>query len=77
MFSRQYPKAAKNTKMVKKIQQALKDNGYYTTYKGSYLKVDGKYTGITIKEVKRYQKDHGLKVTGKVDEKTAKKLKVI
>ena len=71
---------AKNSKdkaTVKKIQQALKNNGYYLTYKGHYLKIDGKYKGCTERSVKQFQKAKGLKVTGKVDEKTAKKLKLI
>ena len=33
--------------------------------------------GYTEKAVKQFQKAKGLKVTGKVDEKTAKKLKII
>ena len=65
----------KNT--VKKIQQALKDNGYYLSYKGHYLMVDGKFASCTERSLKEFQKDHGLKVTGKVDEKTAEKLKLI
>ena len=68
---------SKDTKTVKKIQQALKDNGYYLTYQGHYLKVDGKYESCTVRSVKEFQHDKGLKVTGKVDEKTAKKLKII
>jgi peptidoglycan hydrolase-like protein with peptidoglycan-binding domain len=63
--------------MVKKIQRALKNNGYYLTFKGHYLKIDGKFGSHTFKSIKEYQKDHGLKVTGKADEKTAKKLGVI
>jgi predicted outer membrane repeat protein len=70
-------KGSKNKATVRKIQQALKDNGYYLTYKGHYLKIDGIYKGCTERSVKEFQKDKGLKVTGKVDEKTAKKLKLI
>ena len=62
---------------VKKIQQALKNNGYYRFYKAHYLMVDGIFESCTERSVKEFQKDHGLKVTGKVDEKTAKKLKLI
>jgi len=39
--------------------------------------VDGNYWVWTVKAVKEFQKAKGLKVTGKVDEKTAKKLKII
>ena len=39
--------------------------------------VDGIYHDYTVKAVKQFQKAKGLKVTGKVDEKTAKKLKII
>jgi uncharacterized protein YjdB/nitrogen fixation protein FixH len=65
----------KNT--VKKIQRALKHNGYYLTAYGHYLMVDGIYHIHTENAVKQFQKAKGLKVTGKVDEKTAKKLKII
>ena len=70
-------KGSKNKATVKKIQQALKDNGYYLTYKGHYLKIDGIYKGCTERSVKQFQKAKGLKVTGKVDAKTATKLKLI
>ena len=70
-------KGSKDKSTVKEIQQALKDHGYYLSYKGHYLKVDGKYKGCTERSVKEFQHDKGLKVTGKVDEKTAKKLGII
>ena len=70
-------KGSKDKATVKKIQKALKNNGYYLTYKGHYLKIDGIFKGCTERSVKEFQKDKGLKVTGKVDEKTAKKLKLI
>ena len=70
-------KGSKDKATIKKIQQALKNNGYYLTYDGKYLKIDGIYHGHTERSVKEFQKDKGLKVTGKVDEKTAKKLKLI
>ena len=63
--------------MVKKIQKALKNNGYYTTAYGHYLKIDGIYHIWTQQAVKQYQKDKKLKITGKVDEKTAVKLKIV
>lgn len=70
-------KGSKDKAMVKKIQKALKRNGYYRTYKGHYLKVDGWYGPCTERSVKQFQKAKKLKVTGKVDQKTAMKLKVI
>ena len=70
-------RGSKKTATVKKIQRALKNNGYYLSYKGRYLKVDGKYGVHTERGVKQFQKPRNLKVTGKVDEKTAKKLKII
>ena len=70
-------KGSKDKLTVKEIQQALKDHGYYLSYKGHYLKVDGKFQSCTERSVKQFQKDKGLKVTGKVDEKTAKKLGLI
>lgn len=69
-------KGSKNKAMVKKIQRALKKNGYYLRYKGHYLKVDGYYGPCTVRSVKQFQKAKKLKVTGKVDEKTAIKLKI-
>lgn len=70
-------KGSKDKATVKKIQQALKNKGYYLTYQGHYLKVDGKFSSCTFRSVKEFQHDNGLKVTGKVDEKTAQKLGII
>ena len=70
-------KGSKLKSTVKEIQRALKNNGYYLTAYGHYLKVDGIYWDYTVKAVKQFQKAKGLKVTGKVDEKTAKKLGLI
>ena len=70
-------KGSKDKSTVKEIQQALKDKGYYLSYKGHYLKVDGKFNSCTVRSIKEFQHDKGLKVTGKVDEKTAKKLGII
>jgi len=70
-------KGSKDKATVKEIQQALKNNGYYLTYDGYYLKIDGIYHSCTERSVKEFQHDKGLKVTGKVDEKTAKKLGII
>ncbi len=62
--------------MVKKIQRALKKNHFYISFKGRYLKIDGIYHKYTVMAVKEFQRAKKLKVTGKVDEATAKKLKV-
>ena len=70
-------RGSKDKSTVKEIQQALKDKGYYLSYKGHYLMVDGKFESCTERSVKQFQHDKGLKVTGKVDEKTAKKLGII
>ena len=70
-------KGSKNKAIVKKIQRALKKHGYYLTYNGHYLKVDGIFWDYTKMAVKEFQNDKTLKVTGKVDEKTAKKLGII
>ena len=70
-------KGSKDKATVKKIQQALKNNGYYLTYKGHYLMVDGIFESCTERSVREFQHDNGLKVTGNVDEKTAQKLKII
>ncbi|WP_116592083.1 right-handed parallel beta-helix repeat-containing protein [Methanobrevibacter thaueri] len=70
-------KGSKDKATVREIQQALKNNGYYLTYDGHYLKIDGIYHGCTERSVKEFQHDKHLKVTGKVDEITAKKLGII
>ncbi|MEE0902374.1 MAG: Ig-like domain repeat protein, partial [Methanobrevibacter sp.] len=70
-------KGSKLKSTVKEIQRALKNNGYYLTAYGHYLMVDGIYWDHTVNAVKQFQKAKGLKVTGKVDEKTAKKLGII
>ena len=70
-------KGSKDNAIVKKIQVALKKNGYYLRFAGHYLKVDGIFHIYTELAVKQFQKAKGLKVTGKVDETTAKRLKII
>ena len=70
-------KGSKDHAMVKKIQKALIKNGYYKSPSGKAYKVDGIYGDHTEKAVKQFQKAKKLKVTGKVDEKTAKKLGII
>ena len=70
-------KGSKDSAAVKKIQRALKNNGFYLSAYGHYLKVDGIYAEHTFNAVKEFQKAKGLKVTGNVDEATAKKLKII
>ena len=70
-------KGSKNHAMVKKIQKALIKKGYYKSSSGKAYKVDGNYGDLTVKAVKQFQNAKKLKVTGKVDEKTAKKLGII
>ena len=70
-------KGSKNSAIVKKIQRALKNHGYYLEYNGRYLMVDGIFWDYTEMAVREFQNDKTLKVTGKVDEKTAKKLGII
>lgn len=70
-------KGSKDKAMVKKIQRVLKKNCYYLSYKGHYLKVDGIFYKYTEIAVKQFQKAKRLKVTGKVDYATAKKLKIV
>ena len=47
---------SKDKVTVKKIQKALKKNGYYIKYKGHYLKVDGWFGPCTERSVKQFQK---------------------
>ena len=70
-------KGSKDISIVEKIQMALKKNGYYLTYNGHYLKVDGIFGICTEKAVKEFQEANGLNVTGKVDYKTAQKLEIV
>ncbi len=69
-------KGSTDTATVKKIQKALKRNGYYVRVGKSNLKVDGIYGQYTVQAVQQFQKANGLKVTGKVDLKTAEKLNI-
>ncbi len=68
---------SKDKAMIKKIQTVLKDKGFYTWAYGHYLKLDGIYHKYTVHAVKLFQKANHLKVTGKVDYKTAQKLKIV
>ena len=70
-------KGSKKKSAVKKIQRALKKNGYYLNKNGQTLKIDGIYGTNTVKAVKQFQKAKKLKASGKVDKKTAAKLKII
>ena len=70
-------KGSKDKLTVKKIQRALKRNGFYLTFKKHYLKVDGIYGVCTVRSVKEFQRAKGLKVTGKVNYSTAKKLGIL
>ena len=53
---------------VKKLQQRLKDLGYYNTV------VDGEYGSGTVTAVKAFQKKNGLSQTGTADETTLTKV---
>ena len=68
---------SKDKAMIKKIQTVLKNKGFYTWAYGHYLKLDGIYHKYTVHAVKLFQKANHLKVTGKVDYKTAQKLKIV
>ena len=50
---------------IRQIQQWLKDNGYYTAGK-----VDADYGGGMELAIARYQRQHGLPVTGYIDQNT-------
>lgn len=69
-------KGSNDSSTVKKIQRALKREGYYVKVGKSNLKIDGIYGQYTVKAVQQFQKANGLKVTGKVDLETAKKLNI-
>ncbi|MEA4957537.1 hypothetical protein SDC9_30530 [bioreactor metagenome] len=64
-----------NTKCVKVLQRMLRLNGYYITYKGSKLNVDGDFKKYTRWAVKLFQKEHKLKQDGIVGPKTKAKFK--
>jgi hypothetical protein len=70
-------KGSKLKNTVKKIQRALKANGYYLSYNDHCLKVDGIFEIYTEFAVKQFQADNGLKITGKVDYSTAIKLNLV
>jgi peptidoglycan hydrolase-like protein with peptidoglycan-binding domain len=55
---------------IKKVQESLRDKGYYTG------KVDGVLGPRTRKGIRQYQKSENLPVTGKLDAETAGKLGV-
>lgn len=68
---------SKNRLFVKKIQRALIKHHFYIRYNGHHLLVDGWFFKYTKWTVKKFQKAHNLKVSGKVDYRTALKLKII
>ena len=70
-------RGSKDKVTVRKIQRALKDHGFYLSYKGRYLMVDGIFHSCTQRSVREFQHAAGLKVTGKVDETTALRLGII
>jgi peptidoglycan hydrolase-like protein with peptidoglycan-binding domain len=60
---------AMHSEKIKAVQEALNKAG-------SQLKVDGKMGKMTRKALKKFQKENGLKVTGKPDVETLAKLGV-
>lgn len=68
---------SKDKATIKKVQTILKNKGFYTFAYGRYLEIDGIYHKYTVHAVKLFQKANHLKVTGKVDYKTAQKLKIV
>lgn len=65
-----------DSEVVKKIQKALRRNGFYLMDEGSALIVDGIYGQYTTKAVQQFQKTKGITVTGTVNEETAKLLNI-
>ncbi|MBD3426677.1 MAG: hypothetical protein GF409_05555 [Candidatus Omnitrophica bacterium] len=68
---RKSPAKAGKTKVTlskKEIQTALKNAGYY------YGAIDGKIGRLSLKAIKQFQEDHGLKVDGIVGPRTTKEL---
>ena len=63
----QHSKASRAAR-VERLQQALNKNG-------ASLKVDGKWGPSTESALKSFQKDHGLKVTGRMDKETRSQLR--
>ena len=45
---------SKDKATVKKIQRALKNKGYYTTYKGHTLAIDGEFSKNTVRSIKQF-----------------------
>ena len=62
------PNNARSLPAIKEIQDLLNRKGYKVG------KVDGIWNPLTQKELKKFQKDKGLNVTGKLNQKTADKL---
>lgn len=64
-----------NSKCVTVLQKLLRLNGFYITYKGAKLKVDGDFKKYTRWAVKLFQKKYKLKQDGIVGPKTKAKFK--
>lgn len=65
-----------DSNLVKKIQQALRRNGFYLKEGTSSLLVDGIYSTYTTKAVQEFQKAKGLNITGIVNKATAEALNI-
>ncbi|HEX5410753.1 MAG TPA: peptidoglycan-binding domain-containing protein [Terriglobia bacterium] len=62
--------AVSRSQDIKKIQESLRDKGYY------HAKVDGILGPQTRAGIRQYQKNENLPITGRLDAKTAGKLGV-
>lgn len=67
-------RGSSNKNCVKALQRQLKKCGYYVTYKGRRLLIDGVFGYYTQLAVRSFQKKKKLKVNGVVDNNTKAKL---
>ena len=67
----------KSTKCDLLFQKILRLFSFYVNYKGRTLKLDGYYGTYTKWACKRFQKKYKLKVTGRCDKATLKKIKTL
>lgn len=67
----------KSTKCDETFQKILRLFNFYIRYKGKTLKIDGYYGAYTKWACKNFQKKYKLKVTGRCDKATMKKIKAL
>jgi peptidoglycan hydrolase-like protein with peptidoglycan-binding domain len=60
----------RNSNRTMKVQQALKDNGFYAG------PVDGVMRKGTLEAIQSFQRSKDLKVTGRIDDETARELQI-